>query len=162
LIQSVGEKWAKGELRIFEEHFITRQLTLFLDSVISKMPFSHNAKTVIVATLPSEPHSLGILMIESLLRNRGVMVVNLGTEVPMDQLVLAFQQYQANAVLLSFSGSYNSNGLRSELLELAQRLPDDIPIYVGGGGVKRMRKMPKQIIIKNQLQDVSELNLNQT
>ncbi len=162
LIQTVGHQWAKGELRIFEEHFITRQLTLFLDSIISKIPLAANASNVILATLPGEPHSLGLLMLESLLRNRGVMVVNLGTEVPMDQLTLASEQYQPDAVLLSFSGAYNSNGLRAELLDLAQRLPDDIPIYVGGGGVKRMRKLPEQIIIKNQLEDIFQLDFTQT
>ena len=35
LIYTIGNKWAKGELKIFEEHFITRQLTQFLDSVNS-------------------------------------------------------------------------------------------------------------------------------
>lgn len=158
LIHIVGEKWARGEMRIFEEHFVTRQLTLFLDSVISKIPLTPSSKTVLLATLPGESHSLGLLMLESLLRDHGSMVVNLGTEMPMEQLTLATEQYQAQAVFLSFSGAYNSNGIRTELLDLAERLPEHVSIYVGGAGVKRMRKLPKQIIIKNQLQDIAEFD----
>ncbi len=158
LIYRIGDKWAKGELKIFEEHFLTRQLTQFLDSVISKMPVNAYSTPVLLATLPGEPHSLGILMLEGLLRERGVRVINLGAEVPMDQLTQATKQYQVKSILLSFSGAYNSNGLRTELIELAERLPDTISIYVGGAGVKKMRKMPKQIIFKNRLEDVAALD----
>ena len=157
LVYLIGDKWAKGELNVFEEHFLTRQLTLFLDSVISKMPVNANSETVILATLPGEPHSLGLLMLEGLLRERGVMAINLGTEMPMDQLIMASEQYQAKCLFLSFSGAYNSNGLRNELIELAERLPDTLSVYVGGAGVKRMRKMPEQIVFNNRLQDVSVL-----
>ncbi len=69
----------------------------------------------------------------------------------MDQLTQTTKQYQVKSILLSFSGAYNSNGLCLELNELAERLADTISIYVGGAGVKRMRKMPKQIIFKNRL-----------
>jgi len=158
LVYMIGDKWAKGELKIFEEHFLTRQLTLFLDSVISKMPVNIHSSPVLLATLPGEPHSLGLLMLEGLLRERAVKVINLGTEVPMDQLILATQQYQITSILLSFSGAYNSNGLRAELIELAERLPDTISIYVGGSGVKRMRKMPEQIVFKKSLQEAAELD----
>ncbi len=158
LVYMIGDKWAKGELKIFEEHFLTRQLTLFLDSVISKMPVNIHSSPVLLTTLPGEPHSLGLLMLEGLLRERAVKVINLGTEVPMDQLILATQQYQITSILLSFSGAYNSNGLRAELIELAERLPDTISIYVGGSGVKRMRKMPEQIVFKKSLQEAAELD----
>lgn len=158
LIHMVGDKWASGELQVFEEHFLSRQLTLFLDSVISKMPVNAQSELVLLATLPGESHSLGILMLEGLLRERGMMVINLGTEIPMDQLTRAAEQFQANSIFLSFSGAYNSNGLRKELLELAERLPDTISIYVGGAGVKRMRKMPEQIVFKNRLHDVATLD----
>ena len=155
LIYMIGDKWAKGELKVFEEHFLTRQLTLFLDSVISKMPVNADSSPVILATLPGEPHSLGLLMLEGLLRDRGGLVINLGTEVPMEQLTQAAEQYQVESILLSFSGAYNNNGLRTELIELSERLSESVLIYVGGAGVKRMRKMPRQIIFKNRLQDVS-------
>lgn len=158
LVYMIGDKWAKGELKIFEEHFLTRQLTLFLDSVISKMPVNIHSNPVLLATLPGESHGLGLLMLEGLLRERAVKVINLGTEVPMDQLTLATRQYQVTSILLSFSGAYNSNGLRAELIELAERLPDTISIYVGGSGVKRMRKMPEQIVFKKSLQEVAALD----
>lgn len=159
LIFMIGEKWSRGELKIFEEHFLTRQLTQFLDSLISKMPVNSNSNQVLLATLPGEPHSLGILMLEGLLRDRGVVVINLGAEVPMDQLTQATERYQVKSIFLSFSGAYNSNGLRNELIDLAERLPDTISIYVGGAGVKRMRKMPGKIIFKNRLQDIAALDL---
>ncbi|MCW8932335.1 MAG: MerR family transcriptional regulator [Gammaproteobacteria bacterium] len=157
LVYMIGDKWAKGELKIFEEHFLTRQLTLFLDAVISKMPVNIHSNSVLLATLPGEHHSLGLLMLEGLLRERGLSVINLGTEVPMDQLTQATEQYQVKSILLSFSSAYNTNGLRTELIELAGRLPDSVSIYVGGEGVKRMRKMPAQIFFQKSLQEVADL-----
>jgi len=158
LIYHVGEKWAIGDINVFEEHFVTRQLTLFLDSIISKIPVKSAQPPVLLATLPGESHSLGLIMLESLLRDQGIKVVNLGTEVPMDQLIMACQRYQVGAILLSFSGAYNSNAIRKELIDLAERLSDEIPIYVGGSGVKRMRKLPPQVKIKNDLSEITEIN----
>lgn|GEM_PF-6715102 len=56
------------------------------------------------------------------------------------------------------NGVYNSNGLRTKLIELTARVSDTILIYVGGAGVNRMRKMPKQIFIKRKLRNVSEID----
>ncbi len=160
LITIIGDKWAAGHLKIFEEHFITRQITLFLDSAISKIPVISNTPPVLLATFPGENHSLGLLMVDCLLRTQGQLAVNLGIEVPMDQLVMACQKYKSKAILLSFSSAYSNSGLRSELNDLAQRLPHHTSVYVGGSGVKKMRKLPKQVILTNRLQDILDLDFS--
>jgi DNA-binding transcriptional MerR regulator/methylmalonyl-CoA mutase cobalamin-binding subunit len=154
LVSVVGDKWAKGDFLIYEEHFVTRQLTQFLDVTMSKLPLNTTKNPVLLATLPGEMHSLGILMLECLMRNQEISVINLGTEMPMDQISLACRKYQAKAIMLSFSGSYNSNTIRNELIELSERIDDQVLIYVGGSGVKRMRKLPEQIVMLQKLEEV--------
>lgn len=154
LLSIIGSMWARGELKIFEEHFVTRQLTQFLDAAMSKIPVTENSPPILLATFPNEPHGLILLMIESLLRNQRYSTVNLGSEVPIEQLAFACNRYQPQAIFLSFSGSYGSSALRNDLLDLAERLPVEIPVWVGGSGVKKMRKLPKQIVIKCNLNEV--------
>ncbi|MCW8930908.1 MAG: MerR family transcriptional regulator [Gammaproteobacteria bacterium] len=160
LITTVGDQWAAGHLNIFEEHFITHQITLFLDSTISKIPVISNTSPVLLATFPGENHNLGLLMIECLLKDKGQLTVNLGIEVPMDQLVMACQRYKSKVILLSFSSAYSNSGLRTELNDLAQQIPDHISVYVGGSGVKKMRKFPKQVILTHRLQNILDLDFS--
>lgn len=159
LVSVVGDQWSNGTLEIYEEHFFTRQITQFLDMVMCKMPVSKQQQPLLLSTLPNEPHCLGLLMLECLLRNRGFFTVNLGTEVPIQQLVLAIKNYEVGAVFLSFSSGYHSNSIRSNIIELAQQVPTYLPIWVGGSGVKKMRKLPQQIVIRHQLQEVLKFKL---
>lgn len=160
LLSIIGDRWAKGDLNVYEEHWFSRQLTQFLDIALSKLPINQSSPSIVLATLPNESHALALLMLEALLRNSDHYTINLGTEVPVEQLVLAVERYQPQALFLSFSDAYNSNTLKSDILDLANRLSDPIPIWIGGSGVKRMRKLPPNIIIENNLQAVLKFTTN--
>ena len=96
LLYTVGERWAKGKLQIFEEHLLSEVLTRFLNSEISAIQKTSMKPRVLLATLPGEEHTLGLLMFSALLSARNVSVTNLGGEVPLDQIVLAVDRLQAN------------------------------------------------------------------
>ena len=61
---------------------------------------------LLLATLPGEEHTLGLLMVAALLSSQGVSVINLGGEVPMDQITRAVEQFEVEHVGITFSGSY--------------------------------------------------------
>lgn len=142
LLHTVGERWAKGKLQIFEEHLLSEVLTRFLNSEISAIQKTSMKPRVLLATLPGEEHTLGLLMFSALLSARNVSVTNLGGEVPLDQIVLAVDRLNADALGITFSGAYQYENIRSNLIELRDSIPENVDIWLGGEGVKRMRKLP--------------------
>lgn len=145
LLNAVGDLWANGELQVFQEHFLSEQLNRFLSSEIAVMQKSAKKPLVLLATLPGEEHTLGLLMVAAMLSAHGIAIINLGGEVPMDQIVRAAQQFNADIVGVTFSGAYQYKNIRPHLVELRMQIPEDIDIWTGGEGVHRMRKLPPGI-----------------
>lgn len=145
LLYTIGERWAKGKLQIFEEHLMSEVLTRFLNTEISELQKNTRKPHVLLATLPGEEHTLGLLMFSALLSARNVNVTNLGGEVPLDQIVLAVDRLNADVLGLTFSGAYQYENIRSNMIELRDSIPENVDLWLGGEGVKRMRKLPSGV-----------------
>jgi len=145
LVVIVGEKWASGDLKIFEEHFLSQQMIQFLSIKISEAEILSTKPIVLLATLPGEEHSLGLLMLATLLSSRGVSTINLGADVPLEQIRDAVEHFNVDYVGLTFSAAYQYSNIRNNLLELRDSIPEDVDIWVGGQGSKRLRKLPEGI-----------------
>ena len=145
LTNAVGELWAGGKLQIFEEHLLTRHLVQFLDVAMSRVGRPPGDPEVLLATLPGEQHTLGLLMAEALLWHTGTATLNLGTDVPMDQIMAAVRRTGVQTVGLSFSACYPRGPVRDHLTELAGRLPSGVTVWIGGAGVWRLRRLPPSV-----------------
>jgi DNA-binding transcriptional MerR regulator/methylmalonyl-CoA mutase cobalamin-binding subunit len=145
LLYTVGERWAKGKLQIFEEHLMSEVLTRFLNSEISSLQINSRKPRVLLATLPGEEHTLGLLMFAALLSARNINVTDLGGEVPLDQIVLAVDRLNADVLGLTFSAAYKYENIRSNINELRDSIPENVDLWLGGEGVKRMRKLPRGV-----------------
>jgi DNA-binding transcriptional MerR regulator/methylmalonyl-CoA mutase cobalamin-binding subunit len=145
LLQTVGERWAKGQLQIFEERMLSEVLTRFINNKISLMQKVSTKPCVLLATLPGEEHTLGLLMFSALLADRGVNVINLGGEVPMDQIILAVDRLNVDILGITFSGAYQYKNIHSHLVELRESIPKNVDLWSGGEGIKRMRNLPSGV-----------------
>jgi DNA-binding transcriptional MerR regulator len=141
-LNTVGEFWARGKLQIFQEHFLSQQLIRFLNTEIARLQRHARKPRVLLATLPGEEHTLGLLMVAAMLSSHGVVTINIGAGVPMDQIGRAVEQFNVDIVGITFSGAYQYRNIRPHLIELRELIPDDIEIWTGGEGVRRLRKLP--------------------
>lgn len=146
LVRAIGERWAAGRLEIFEEHLITGQLVRFLETVMGRIGCPRGRPEVLLATLPGERHALGLLMAEALLWSSGRATLNLGTDVPMDQIIAAADRTGIDVVALSFSAAYPRGQVRTHLSELAGRLPQGLTVWIGGEGVRRLPRLPPSVV----------------
>jgi methanogenic corrinoid protein MtbC1 len=162
LLNSVGELWVDGELQVFQEHFLSEQLIRFLNAEIATMKKNTGKPRVLLATLPGEEHTLGLLMVAALLSSRGISVINLGSEVPMDQIVRAVQQFHADVVGITFSGAYQYKNIRAHLVELRELIPDAVDVWTGGEGVHRLRKLPPGVTRFKSLENLPVLHESRT
>lgn len=142
LLYTVGERWAIGKLQVFEEHLLSEVLTRFLNGEISLLQKTAMKPRVLLATLPGEKHTLGLLMLAAMLSSRNISVVNLGGEVPLDQIVAAVERFDVDVIGVTFSSSYQYENIRRNLIELRESIAESIDIWMGGEGAKRLRKLP--------------------
>lgn len=145
LLSAVGERWAMGSLQIFEEHLLSEVLTRFLNSKISVFNKTARKPCVLLATMPGEQHTLGLLMLAAVLSSRHISVVNLGGEVPLDQITAAVERFDADVLGVTFSRAYQYEHIRDNLTELRDAISDDVDVWMGGEGAKRLRKLPKGV-----------------
>ncbi len=152
LLGAVGDYWAGGKLQIFQEHFLSQQLIRFLNAEIASMQKHARKPRILLATLPGEEHSLGLLMVAAMLSSHGISAINIGAEVPMDQIAAALEQFHADIVGITFSGAYQYKSIRPHLYELRELIPEDVEIWTGGEGVRRLRKLPVGVTKFNTLE----------
>jgi len=162
LLTTVGELWVSGKLQVFQEHFLSEQLVRFLNAEMAKTGKITGQPRVLLATLPGEEHTLGLLMVAALLSSRGIPVINIGSEVPMDQIVRAVQQFHADVVGITFSGAYPYRNIRPHLSELRELIPDAVEVWTGGEGVHRLRKLPRGVTRFTSLENLPTLPESRT
>ncbi len=156
LIRQTGNAWARGDLSIYMEHLITQQLSATLLQARSLVTAQENGFKVMLATLPGEPHGLGLTLVELLLKTESVKTLNLGTETPVDELVAACQALQPDALALSFSSMQKRPRLISSLQELANKIPASLSLLAGGEGICHLRALPERIQVVRKLEDLSQ------
>ena len=140
---AVGEAWLRGEISVAQEHVYTEAVQLVLRQAIGSMPEpSGPAPRILMATLPQEPHGLGLLMAEALLSLHGWRCISLGVKVPLEDIVVAAGLIRAHIVALSFSGSFPATQASASLQELRSRLPARTVIWAGGSSLALQRRMP--------------------
>jgi methanogenic corrinoid protein MtbC1 len=130
----VGLAWARGEVEVYEEHLYAEAVQDLLRTRIAQIEpaGADAAPRVLLATLPEEPHGIGLLMAQALVALAGCPCTSLGTRVPVPQLVAAAGAFRADVVGLSFTGSMNPTHVLRGLEQLRGELAPHVAIWAGG------------------------------
>ncbi len=150
----IGESWLRGDIRVFEEHLYSEQVTLVLRSAIEMMRNDRGTPHVLLATLPGEEHMLGLLMVEATLSLQGARCTMLGGQSPINEIVAAAIAHQADVVALSFSAVMTPLQIKDGLQQLRRVLPQRILIWAGGTGVARRRSQDEGVQLIGSLSDL--------
>lgn len=140
LNRAVTEAWMRGELEVFEERAYGEQLQLVLRSAMLPGVNSNRTPRFLLATLPNEVSTLGLLMMEALLAPEGVLCTSLGTQVPIPEIAAAAKAFDADIVALAFSASFSSKQAVASLESIRSVIPESTAIWVGGELIRRLRR----------------------
>jgi DNA-binding transcriptional MerR regulator len=150
LMIGVGEAWRRDELDMHHEHLCTSCVERLLHAEILKLqPKKRLPSVVVFALAPGEHHLLGLLMIEAALAEQGAKTINIGSDIPLNNLKLAAISCKADVLALSFSFAYPARDVLPTLLHLRRLLPPQMQIWAGGAGVAGIRKQPKGVRISS-------------
>ena len=134
LIRMIGDCWHRGELEIYEEHLFSDCVHRVLRGAVADLgrTVRPEAPRVLLTTFPNEPHSLGLLMAESMFALQGCPCVSLGVNLPIPQIVAATRAYRGDLVGLSFASSAHGRQVRRGLEELRALVPKNVRVWAGG------------------------------
>jgi methanogenic corrinoid protein MtbC1 len=138
LLEAIGEAWARGELDVRHEHFLSEQVSDLLGSL--RQPLEERARGPLVAfaTLPGELHGLGLQMSALVLTAAGCRALYLGTDVPVAQLVTLARELPVRAVAVSVSRAARGTAAAG-LRRLRAALPRRVRLLTGGRGAPAPR-----------------------
>ena len=132
LARLIGEVWPRDELESFDERLSIESLQTVMRGALASISSPGAPPTVMLTTVPGEPHGLGLLMTESLLSLQGCRCLSLGVQTPLWDAVLAARAHRADVLALSFSNALNAAQVVDSLAELREMLPATIGIWAGG------------------------------
>jgi methylmalonyl-CoA mutase cobalamin-binding subunit len=148
LTRRVGEWRAERRIEVYQEHLFTAEVERLLREAMTPLD-EYRPTKIILTTLPSESHNLGLLMTEALLRLEGAACLPMGTATPPDQIVRLVRQAKAHVVALSFSAAYVDPLGYRQLAGLRRDLPAHVALWIGGAGARRVaRNIPGVDVIE--------------
>lgn len=132
LLRYVGEAWHEGRLGIAHEHMTSALLRNLLGAMVSLHRRASPVSRLLFATPSGERHEMGILMCAMLAVGGGLGMIYLGADLPGSEIVMAAQQTAPEAVVLGFVGAEEAEARIKSLCDIADRLPSQIELWVGG------------------------------
>jgi MerR family transcriptional regulator, light-induced transcriptional regulator len=128
-LHALGERWARGEVSIAQEHFASSVLRGRLLG-LSRGWSRGVGPRVLLACAPGEQHDLGLIAFGLALRGRGWRIGYLGADTPVESAGNAAQAYGARFVVISAVSADRFRASLAELRELARHEQ----LCLGGGG----------------------------
>lgn len=135
LLREVGVRWADGRLSIAQERLVSSLLRSRLLAVLDQHP-RERAPQVLFATLPGEPHELGLLGAALHAVEAGAPVLYLGTGLPADELARVATRLSLAAVALGSVDPGQAPAALAGLRRLDAILPAGVRIWVGGANAR--------------------------
>lgn len=155
--RALGDAWAAGRVQIHQEHLYTELVKSLVRQALVEVYREQGNPKVMLTTMQGEAHSLGLLMVEALLRSGGAEVVPFGTDMPISDIVKAAQGHGVDVIGLSFSCNFRSEEAIAMLSGLRQRIDPQIQIWVGGATFPADAIMPEGVQLIASLQKLEQV-----
>lgn len=133
-ITLLGEKWARGEISVLEEHLSSERLQRALELVADGIPTSPDAPICVLATAEGDDHSLGLGLSELVLREGGWRTFWVGRATPVAEILRALETEDVRMVAISASlASKDGRRLAAQARVVANACAKKQVTFVMGG-----------------------------
>ncbi len=137
-MKAVGDLYAEGRLPL---PFVLQSAETMKAAVAYLEPLMDQADgrdkgTIVLATVKGDVHDIGKNLVDILLTNNGYRVINLGTKQPIDAIVRAADEHNADAIGMSGLLLASAVIMGENLRELTRQALD-LPVLVGGAALNR-------------------------
>jgi 5-methyltetrahydrofolate--homocysteine methyltransferase len=137
-MKEVGDKFGAGELIlpfVLQSAEVMKRAVARLENYLDKIE-GHTKGKVVIATVFGDVHDIGKSLVNTILTNNGYTVVDLGKQVPIDTIIDAALEHEADAIGLSALLVSTSKQMPACIQELHQRRLG-FPVLIGGAAINR-------------------------
>lgn len=145
-LTELGAQWTRGEVDIRHEHFATEVTIDVLRSLLARYGTADRGPRVVFATLPGEVHVIGLWMGALAAAVAGADTRLLGSNMPLDEIVRASSELNAQAVAVSISLATGGVLTDRRLAALRDLLPSGVQLMAGGDGARGPRRGPRGVV----------------
>ena len=137
-MKEVGDKFGAGELIlpfVLQSAEVMKRAVARLEDYLDKIE-GHTKGKVVIATVFGDVHDIGKSLVNTILTNNGYTVVDLGKQVPIDTIIDAAVEHDADAIGLSALLVSTSKQMPACIQELHTR-GHEFPVLIGGAAINR-------------------------
>jgi 5-methyltetrahydrofolate--homocysteine methyltransferase len=137
-MKEVGDKFGAGELIlpfVLQSAEVMKRAVAQLENYLERIE-GHSKGKVVIATVFGDVHDIGKSLVNTILTNNGYTVVDLGKQVPVETIIEAAVEQEADAIGLSALLVSTSKQMPICVQELHQR-GLSFPVLIGGAAINR-------------------------
>ena len=137
-MKEVGDKFGAGELIlpfVLQSAEVMKRAVAQLENYLDRIE-GHTKGKVVIATVFGDVHDIGKSLVNTILTNNGYTVIDLGKQVPVDTIINAAVENDADAIGLSALLVSTSKQMPTCVQELHQR-GLEFPVLIGGAAINR-------------------------
>ncbi len=138
-MKTVGELFGSGRMQlpfVLQSAEVMKSAVAYLEPHMDKAAERGKAK-IVLATVKGDVHDIGKNLVDIILTNNGYEVYNLGTKVPLSDMVQKAEEVGADAIGMSGLLVKSTLIMRDNLLELNERGLYHYPVLLGGAALTR-------------------------
>lgn len=134
----VGELFGSGQMQlpfVLQSAETMKAAVAYLEPYMEKNESGDNSKgTVVIATVKGDVHDIGKNLVDIILSNNGYRVVNLGIKQPVDTIIDACHEHNADCIAMS-GLLVKSTAFMKENLETFNQRGITVPVILGGAAL---------------------------
>ncbi len=134
----VGELFGSGQMQlpfVLQSAQTMKAAVAYLEPYMEKSESSSNAKgTFVIATVKGDVHDIGKNLVDIILSNNGYKVVNLGIKQPVENIIQAYREHNADCIAMS-GLLVKSTAFMKDNLETFNQEGITVPVILGGAAL---------------------------
>jgi 5-methyltetrahydrofolate--homocysteine methyltransferase len=135
----VGDLFGSGQMQlpfVLQSAEAMKAAVRFLEPFMEKKGGATTKGTMVLATVKGDVHDIGKNLVDIILTNNGYKVINLGIKQPIENILKAHEEHNADAIGMS-GLLVKSTLVMKENLELMNERGIKVPVVLGGAALNR-------------------------
>ena len=159
LMEKLSMMWIAGSIKSVHESFVSNAIKRKTIIAINKISIYNNpeAKKFLIYLPENESHELSLLFLHFMLKDIGFNVVNLGSQVPLIDVIDGHQISNAEFIITLFNDSFSEDPLQPYLKQLSKNIPDATIIITGYQTAVQNIQLPKNVRLLNSIEEIKKL-----
>jgi len=134
----VGELFGSGQMQlpfVLQSAQTMKAAVAYLEPFMDKDDADDSGKgTVVIATVKGDVHDIGKNLVDIILSNNGYKVVNIGIKQPVDNIIAAYQEHNADCIAMS-GLLVKSTAFMKDNLQTFNDHGINVPVILGGAAL---------------------------